>query len=146
MNLDCNISSLIAISVTTYEDDPDIRLIAMLDHNGLIGIVDPFKNLKLCESNSPSDTEKFISINYCYGNDKICAISENGKAYLICVRVSPIVNPINLNEIYSLIANNGVGDGSITLPKLVVDSNPLRSDVIKSFLILKYNYNNSLSF
>jgi hypothetical protein len=83
MKLDCNISSLIAISVTTYKDDPDIRLIAMLDHYGLIGIVDPFKNLKLCESNSPSDTEKFISINYCYGNDKICAISENGKAYLI---------------------------------------------------------------
>jgi hypothetical protein len=136
MNLDCNISSLIAISVTTYEDDPDIRLIAMLDHNGLISIVDPFKNLKLCEFNSPSDTEKFISINYCYGIDKICAISENGKAYLICVRVSPIVNPINLNEIYSLIANNGVGDGSITLPKLVVDSNPLRSNVIKIFLIL----------
>jgi len=50
--------------------------------------------------------------------------------------VSPIVNPINLNEIYSLIANNGVGDGSITLPKLVVDSNPLRSNVIKIFLIL----------
>ena len=42
-----------------------------------------FKNLKLCEYNSPSDTEKFISINYCYGIDKICAISENGKAYLI---------------------------------------------------------------
>ena len=135
LNFDCNILSLIAISVTTYEDDPDIRLIAMLDYNGLISIVDPFKNIKMYEFKSPSSEEKFISISYCYGIDKICAISELGKAYLICVRVSPIVNPINLNEIYSLIANDGVGDGTITLPKLVVDSNPLKSDVNACFLL-----------
>ena len=144
LNTDCNILSLIAISVTTYEDDPDIRLIAMLDHNGLISIVDPFKNIKLCEFNSPSDqNEKFISISYCYGIDKICAISEHGRAYLICVRVSPIVNPINLNEIYSLIANNGVDDGSITLPKLVVDSNPLKSYV--NYFLFKLSFPSSLS-
>ena len=67
MNIDCNIVSLIAISVTTYEDDPDIRLIAMLDHNGLISIVDPFELTKMCEFSSPSSDEKFVTMTYCYG-------------------------------------------------------------------------------
>jgi hypothetical protein len=66
MNIDCNIVSLIAISVTTYEDDPDIRLIAMLDHNGLISIVDPFELSKICEFSSPSSDE-FVTMTYCYG-------------------------------------------------------------------------------
>ena len=127
--------------MTTYEDDPDIRLLAMLDHNGLISIVDPFKNTKMCEFNSPSSDEKFVSMTYCYGIDKICAISEHGKAYLICVRVSPIVNPINLNEIYSLISNDTVGDGSIILPKLIVDTVTLKSDVSVNFLKFQFLYN-----
>jgi hypothetical protein len=56
-------------------------------------------------------------------------VSENGKAYLICVRVAPIVNPINYNEIYALISNESIGDGSIILPKLLVESNELKSNV-----------------
>jgi hypothetical protein len=72
MNIDCNIVSLIAISVTTYEDDPDIRLIAMLDHNGLISIVDPFELSKMCEFSSPSSDEKFVTMTYCYGMFFFC--------------------------------------------------------------------------
>lgn len=39
------------------------------------------------------------------------------------------MNPINYNEIYALVSNESIGDGSIILPKLLVESNELKSNV-----------------
>ena len=58
---------IMPISVTTFDEDNDVRLIAVLDDSGLISILDPTKFNKLAEFASKSDDDKFVSMTYCYG-------------------------------------------------------------------------------
>ncbi|CAF0910527.1 unnamed protein product [Brachionus calyciflorus] len=99
-NSNCKVLSIMPISVTTLEDDDsDLKYVAILDENGIISIIDPNKCCKCIEFNSPSDEDKFVQMIYCYGIDKICAVTQSNKLYLISTRVHPIVSQTLLDEI-----------------------------------------------
>lgn len=62
---------------------------------------------------------------------------------MINLRVAPIVNPMNINEIYTLISSTSnetinKENSSIVLPKLLVDSAQFKSDIINTLHNLIY--------
>jgi hypothetical protein len=61
--------NLIPICVSTFDDDLDVRAMAMLDQNGAVHVIDPFKLTRLALFALPSNgsEEKFIKIAYCNG-------------------------------------------------------------------------------
>lgn len=131
---DRKIVSLMPISVTTYEDDNDVRVIALLDDSGVIHIIDPSKNTKITEFKSPSN-EKFTQMAYCSGIDKIFASTQKGKCHLICVRISPIISQNALDEI--LLMNEKIDEITLNNVKLLVNG-PLKLDVLATLNNLIY--------
>jgi len=123
-----HIVTMMAISVTTYEEDNDVRLLAMLDDCGAICIVDPFKNAKIHEFASPSSDDRFVSMAFCYGIDKICALTQQGRIYMVSTRVSPIVTPSIIDE-YLMTQRNESSDEPSDSARLLVDL-PLKSEVV----------------
>lgn len=91
------------ISVSTLEDDNDLKYIAILSETGVISIIDPNRCCKLVDFPSPgsssADDDRFVHMIYCYGIDKICAITRRGQIYFISTRVFPLVNQATLDEI-----------------------------------------------
>lgn len=113
------------ISVSTLEDDNDLKYIAILSETGVISIIDPNRCCKLIDFPSPStdENDRFVHMIYCYGIDKICALTRSAKIYLISTRVFPLVNQAVLDEISgSLVLND------LLAKKLLVDA-PLDSNV-----------------
>lgn len=127
-SLNSHIVSIMPISVTTLEDDNDLKYIAILSETGVISIIDPNKCCKLIDFPSILNEDKFCQMIYCYGIDKICALTQSGKINMISTRVSPLVNQAILDEI----------SGSINLSelslskKLLVDAS---LDINVSFLM-----------
>lgn len=112
------------ISVSTLEDDNDLKYIAILSETGVISIIDPSRCCKLVDFPSPpDDSDRFVHMIYCYGIDKICALTRTGKIYLISTRVSPLVNQTVLDEISGALVLN-----DLLAKKLLVDA-PLDSNV-----------------
>lgn len=111
------------ISVSTLEDDNDLKYIAILSESGVISIIDPSRCCKLIDFPSPppppasSDdssttttteplVDRFVHMIYCYGIDKICAVTRSGKIYFISTRVYPLVNQAVLDEISGTLVLN----------------------------------------
>lgn len=114
------------ISVSTLEDDNELKYIAILSESGVISIIDPSRCCKLIDFPSPpssddsSSTEtvdRFVHMIYCYGIDKICAVTRSGKIYFISTRVYPLVNQAVLDEISGTLVLNDPSK------KLLVDAN-----------------------
>ena len=59
--------NIMPISVTTFDEDNDVRLIAVLDQLGVISILDPTKFNKITEFASTSSGDKFVHMSYCSG-------------------------------------------------------------------------------
>ena len=116
--------SLMPISVTTFDEENEVRFIALLNDQGVISIIDPFKCCKVTEFASYSSDDKVIRMNYCNGIDKICAVTENNRVYFISTRCTPIVNQSILDELSDNINLNEI---SLT-KKLLVDA-PLSNQV-----------------
>lgn len=123
-SLNSRVASIMPISVSTLEDDNDLKYIAILSENGTISIIDPNKCCKVIEFHPVSANDKFVQMVYCYGIDKICAKTESGKIYMISTRVYPIINQSLLDEISDTINLNEI---SLT-KKLMVDA-PLDNNV-----------------
>ena len=98
-NINLKVISIMPISVTTFEEDNDLKFIAILTDDGTISIIDPTKCCKILEFPSANSEDKFIQMTYCYGIDKICAITESNKIYMISTRVHPIINQSILDEV-----------------------------------------------
>ncbi len=126
--MNCHIVSMLPISVTTFDDENDLRYIALLNEHGTIGIVDPAKCQVVTEFSSPGDSldQKFVSMAYCYGIDKICAYTRTNRVFFIATHVSPIVKQsildevsgtINLNDMsgrQELLVNQALSAGSLS--------------------------------
>lgn len=126
-----HVTTIMPISVSTLEDDNDLKYIAILSETGVISIIDPNRCCKLIDFPSPDDeTDRFVHMIYCYGIDKICALTNAGKIYLISTRVFPLVNQAVLDEISGAICLNDPNK------KLLVDAN------IDSNVRVKKNYYN----
>ena len=74
--------------------------------------MDPAKCLKITEFKSPStnDENKFISITYCNGIDKLCAFTKTNKIFFISTHVDPIVKQSILDEVSGTINLNEISD------------------------------------
>ncbi|RNA37669.1 hypothetical protein BpHYR1_027013 [Brachionus plicatilis] len=123
-NLNCKVVSIMPISVSSIEDDDsDLKFVAILNEHGLISIIDPNKCCKVIEFNSPDD-DKFVNMIYCYGIDKICAVSENNKVHMISTRVCPIVSQNLIDEMSHSLNLTELS----TFKKLLIDA-PLNSNM-----------------
>jgi hypothetical protein len=66
-SLSSRIVCIMPISVTSLEDENDLKYIAILSETGVISIIDPNKCCKLIDFPSVSNEDKFCSMIYCYG-------------------------------------------------------------------------------
>ena len=119
LNLNHAVVSIMPISVSTYDEENDLRFIAILNELGTISIIDPIKCCKVIEFNSTNPLDKYIQMTYCYGIDKICSISESGKIFMISTRIYPIVSQATLDEMTSV---SCLSEGSLAAKNLLTDS------------------------
>lgn len=124
-SLNSHITTIMPISVTTLEDDNDLKYIAILSETGVISIIDPNRCCKLIDFPSPSEDDRFVNMIYCYGIDKICALTNAGKIYFISTRVFPLVNQSILDEISGAINLNELSLNKKLLVDAPIDSNVL---------------------
>ena len=107
------------VSVTTFEEENDLRFIAILNDLGTISIIDPVKCCKVIEFNSPSPADTFTQMTYCYGIDKICGVTRTGKIFFISTRIYPIVSQSVLDEMTGV---SNLNETSLSAKNLLVDS------------------------
>lgn len=85
------IRSIVPISITTLDEDNDLKFLAMLDDSGCIRVIDlgstmnnkcsQVAQFSLSEPMRPDD--RFVNMVYCYGIDKLCAWTAEGHIYFV---------------------------------------------------------------
>jgi hypothetical protein len=136
LNLDNKIVSMMPISITTYDNESesnDLKYIAILNDLGVISIIDPNKCCKIVEFDLNSASDKFVNLTYCYGIDKICAITQTGKINLISTRIHPIVVQPLLDELSGV-----VNFSDLSLTKKLSSYGTLDTNVSFGFDFIKY--------
>jgi hypothetical protein len=104
--------SIIPISITTLDEDSDLKFVALLDESGTINIINPNKSSKIANFNlndgsieqklqindelekkdDEEESDKFVQMIYCHGIDKICAWTRKGKIYFLSTRLENLNN------------------------------------------------------
>ncbi len=143
VDMNCHVTSILPISITTFDDENDLKFLAILDEHGTVSIVDPAKCQIVTKFNSPdeSDDKKFVSIIYCYGIDKICAYTRTNRVFFIPTHVNPIVNQSILDEVSGTINLNDIS----SLKELLVNQ-PLSVASLSSLHSLTFFDTNKINF